>query len=1064
MTSEIFRFANLRKSRSKQRDGDTGGGIILQASREPTPFQKELLGLKRNRQPRSAYEAAAQRYRELDQYALSARPLPVAINLLDKWLRSQGEHLSRGAFLEGVRNSLGDEVETIVESESYATTRARLSDSLMAHSILPDFVEDKKQISRWMRIAGLLERVCNSRVEVIVQERVFTAPVLLPKDVFPIPRTENPHDEQVKKAAEEERKRYEKARQETIALAGNIGQYRHALQELATAMHTDSNELRKEYANGGSEHAQLARAAGNSTNLPRPGPIGRLTVPVLSKRAVNALSPATKTVLQKFGVSKEFVDVPYATRAIEAAIADDSSRLFHGSGSHTISRVGNQWIPTTDLDGLVSDRIDDYGEKMEPGPCLPPAPQDPIVSQPTVPDTTISPIRPIGIADLLQVRQKVKRYALGEIAHIENVMRSENRGRRHSQTTRVTETLVVETERTKEETRDLQTAERFELQQEIDKVVQEESSREVGLSVSASYGPFEGSANINTAQSNSKEETTKSATRFSREVTDKAVKKIQERVLETRTTTTETEVQEINKHNFDNSEGSEHLQGIYRWVDKVYEAQVVSYGLRTMFEFIVPEPAAFYKYASSVMPREWQKVECPIPPGYCHLSTQKFTPLLPSDLNEGTYQFWVGAYGVTGVQPPPPLSKIVSISMAEEAPTPAGVEGTLIASMNNEMQVPEGYQAERAFVNGYFQETNDPNDFTNFHVGRTFLTINSAGPMNHEDGTIPVVAHGYSYYFYSVTIEVLCMRTKEALESWQLETYNAIMAAYNELKSQYETALARLEANIQNGIMVYGRNPLTNRDIERTELKRASLSLLTGQHFDDFDAMRRGVPPHGYPQMDLAEVQAESGYIQFFEQAFEWSNMSYLFYPYFWGQKSEWPITLKNDDNDPPFARFLQAGAARVQVPVRPGYEGAVAYLLDTGNKPWEVEDHAYTIEGSLFVSIIKEIKEEELGAFTKGAGTLAVVQGSDTITGTDTAFDEDLHTDRDINILERTYRVARVKSPTEIVLDRPYQDVSKTGVPYAFGARLVGDPWEVRVPTQLVYLQADSELPDLIE
>ena len=50
-----------------------------------------------------------------------------------------------------------------------------------------------------------------------------------------------------------------------------------------------------------------------------------------------------------------------------------------------------------------------------------------------------------------------------KIGHSENAMRGENRGRTHRETISVTETVVVETEQTKEETRDLQTTERFEL-------------------------------------------------------------------------------------------------------------------------------------------------------------------------------------------------------------------------------------------------------------------------------------------------------------------------------------------------------------------------------------------------------------------------------------------------------------------------------------------------------------------------------------------------------------------------------------------------------------------------
>src|SRR5439155_27311142 len=137
------------------------------------------------------------------------------------------------------------------------------------------------------------------------------------------------------------------------------------------------------------------------------------------------------------------------------------------------------------------------------------------------------------------------------------------------------------------------------------------------------------------------------------------------------------------------------------------------------------------------------------------------------------------------------------------------------------------------------------------------------------------------------------------------------------------------------------------------------------------------------------------------------------------------PAYLRQDDADPLFGQFLQAGAARVQVPVRPGFEEAVLYFLETRKKPWEEDDTSYHIEGSLYVSMVDEITDEQLGAFTKGKGTIAVQQGGVEVTGTDTEFDEKLHVDRDIMIARRVYRVLDVASSTSLTLDRSFVDAS---------------------------------------
>ena len=74
--------------------------------------------------------------------------------------------------------------------------------------------------------------------------------------------------------------------------------------------------------------------------------------------------------------------------------------------------------------------------------------------------------------------------------------------------------------------------------------------------------------------------------------------------------------------------------------------------------------------------------------------------------------------------------------------------------------------------------------------------------------------------------------------------------------------------------------------------------------------------------------------------------MVYLFYPYFWGKKDDWVTVAQLTDDDPLFGQFLRAGAARVQVPVRQGFEEAIITYLSTGQAkgPWSTPMGAGTI------------------------------------------------------------------------------------------------------------------------
>ena len=65
-------------------------------------------------------------------------------------------------------------------------------------------------------------------------------------------------------------------------------------------------------------------------------------------------------------------------------------------------------------------------------------------------------------------------------------------------------------------------------------------------------------------------------------------------------------------------------------------------------------------------------------------------------------------------------------------------------------------------------------------------------------------------------------------------------------------------------------------------------------------------------------------------------------------------------------------------------------------------------------------------------------------------------------------YRIVKVEQPNAndpmtwtITVDRAYQDPSATNLKHAVGAVFVGAPWEIVIPTKLVYLRnTNDKLP----
>ena len=247
----------------------------------------------------------------------------------------------------------------------------------------------------------------------------------------------------------------------------------------------------------------------------------------------------------------------------------------------------------------------------------------------------------------------------------------------------------------------------------------------------------------------------------------------------------------------------------------------------------------------------------------------------------------------------------------------------------------------------------------------------------------------YDINSYFVNVVATCVRTWQKYETWQIQTYEKIVAAFTALQAAYEQKLAA-RAGQQDLVAIHGQNPGINREIERNELKKQCVELLLDTWtFGAFDAMQQASADDA-PEMDIFDAVGEGRQVQFFEQAFEWQNLTYLFYPYFWGRRDQWVHKLTTYDEDPLFTKFLQAGSARIVVPVHPGYNDAVMYFLEHNGAIWQGGDPPH-LNDPLFISLADELREQT----------------------------DDLQ-----------------------------------------NATAEGDPWEVVLPTTLVYLQPDAALP----
>ena len=536
------------------------------------------------------------------------------------------------------------------------------------------------------------------------------------------------------------------------------------------------------------------------------------------------------------------------------------------------------------------------------------------------PPATHGQIKPAGFGDLLVVRQHVIGYEAGEVAYIENIAQGEALVRTTRRTESVENTVVTTNETSREQQRDVQTTDRFDIRRESQEVLRSESARQPGSPGSAAYG-------VLVETGGSTEQARQAAETFGRDVSTRAVGRVTDRLRVETTRRTVQQFSEKVRHTFENTTGTAHALVVYQWLDRVIQAQVFSYGKRVFYDFVLPEPSALLLRATT------KRLTPDGPP----VKPAPFT-LTASQLNEVNYTYYTAGYGATGVQPPPEPQLVVSqafakVSQDRFSPKPEVRE--IHEAVPVKITIPAGYRAVTAkFIKITVGWGATPRHFF-LTVGNRLIDLtkvaNGSYPLDGEVGSLALtLASSDGQYSYSGGVEVLCEPTIARMDEWRQRTYDAILQASRQRMQEYLERAADLRAAVRMDALNFTLE--RKRSTEREELERACVTVLTNQHFDGLSAIEHS--PQGYPQPFLPNVEPLGRYVRFFQQAFEWEQMTWRYYPYFWGRKPYWLGKLVLDDTDPQFRDFLRSGSARVLLSVRPGFEGAVAHFLETGIVP----------------------------------------------------------------------------------------------------------------------------------
>ena len=236
------------------------------------------------------------------------------------------------------------------------------------------------------------------------------------------------------------------------------------------------------------------------------------------------------------------------------------------------------------------------------------------------------------------------------------------------------------------------------------------------------------------------------------------------------------------------------------------------------------------------------------------------------------------------------------------------------------------------------------------HMEMSALPVGESAGLGSGKVEVGVVVGGC--YDATVSVSLRCTFDTSAFQAWQIETYDRIHEAHRAAADAYREALNA--ARIQRDQGVSERSPQRNAEIVVEELKRQVIELMLTRTQRGYN-LKAADPEQGTINK-LRESVAVAPLIQFVEQAFEWKNMTYILYPYYWADEHEWKELLAIDGTDANFVRFLRCGSARVVVPARPHFEDAVLYFANYGD-PW-LGDTPPIPESDLYVSVAQEIQE----------------------------------------------------------------------------------------------------------
>ncbi len=194
------------------------------------------------------------------------------------------------------------------------------------------------------------------------------------------------------------------------------------------------------------------------------------------------------------------------------------------------------------------------------------------------------------VSDLVLIEEEVVGYVPSDIAHIENALDGELRSRTHRSLDK-SEIRFSQSESAQVRHHiNLATNSRHNFRAEIDDITQRKWGGTLQAGVKGK-GPIEWYVDVSAYYDDEKRKVDKTINEAAKEITEEARLEVTRKIQHERSELTINEVEIINEHRIENASGNGHMNGIYHWVDQVREMTRMDYGRHLIVKLVLPNPA-----------------------------------------------------------------------------------------------------------------------------------------------------------------------------------------------------------------------------------------------------------------------------------------------------------------------------------------------------------------------------------------------------------------------------------------------------------------------------------------